>query len=822
MHLSDVKTGELCVITKVLGHGGFRKRILEIGFVRGKTVKVIKNAPMQDPIEYAILGYHVSLRRSEAMLIEVVPMSEKQDREAVSFRGTFKDNEATQTIIQEKTKTINVALVGNPNSGKTTLFNSASGAHEHVGNYAGVTVDLKTGVFRHKDYTIHITDLPGTYSISGYTPEELYVQQHLMDSMPDVVVNVADASNLDRNLFLTTQLIDADIRVVIALNMYDELEESGAKLAYSDLSKMIGIPIVPVVAKRGQGIRALFDSVIAVFEDNDPVVRHVHINYGEDLEQGIRHIQSELRKNEELKNRFSTRFFAIKLLENENAVMQWIQELPNAAAICETAETEVRKLEKKYDEHIDTILTDAKYGFITGALEETLTRGKQEKQKLSTAIDTIITHKYLGIPILLLFLWIMFQSTFSLGEYPMAWIEKGIGWLSDVCRTAVPAGSLRDLLTDGLLGGIGGVLVFLPNILILFFFISVMEDSGYMARAAFIMDKLMHKIGLHGKSFIPLLMGFGCNVPAVMATRTLGSRKDRLLTMLITPFMSCSARLPVYILFIGIYFPHNQGVVLLSIYLVGIVLAALSAILLKKTVFSKDEAPFVMELPPYRVPTIKTTSRHMWGKAVQYIQKMGKVILSASLLIWVLNYYPRHPELQEPFDVRITQVEVDPQLPDEAKSAQISALQIQKKSELQTASYLGQLGKWIEPAMQPLGFDWKMSVSILTGLAAKEVVISSMGILYQAGDAVDENSTPLKERIQQQSYTSGEKAGTKVITPLVAYSFMIFILVYFPCIAVIAAIRKEGGWKWAAFSITFNTLLAWFLSFLVYQIGSLF
>jgi ferrous iron transport protein B len=816
-----VKTGALCVVTKVLGHGGFRKRIIEIGFVKGKTVKVVKNAPLQDPIEYAILGYHVSLRRSEARLVEVIPVQEA-GAEIAAFNGTFTDNEMTQTIIQEKSKTINVALVGNPNSGKTTLFNTASGAHERVGNYAGVTVDLKTGLFKHKDYTINITDLPGTYSISGYTPEELYVQQHLLDAMPDVVVNVLDASNLDRNLFLTTQLIDADIRVVVALNMYDELEDSGAVFAHSDLSKMIGVPMVPVVAKKGRGIRELFDEVIAVFEDNDPVVRHVHINYGEDLEHAIRQIQHELRKNEELKNRFSTRFLSIKLLENEKAVQRWINVLPNAAGISAVADTEVRKLEKKYDEPIDAVLADAKYSFIAGALEETLTRGKQEKQKLSTAIDTIITHKYLGIPILCLFLWVMFQSTFTLGEYPMAWLEQGIARLSEVCRSAFPAGSVRDLLLDGVLGGIGGVLVFLPNILILFFFISLMEDSGYMARAAFIMDKLMHKIGLHGKSFIPLLMGFGCNVPAVMATRTLESRKDRLLTMLITPFMSCSARLPVYVLLIGIFFPSHKGLVMLSIYFIGILLAALSAILLKETVFSKEEAPFVMELPPYRVPTVKNTMRHMWNKAVQYLRKMGQVILGASILIWVLNYYPRNMELQQQYDTRMAQLSADEHLTEAEKQTQTDRLELEKQADLQAASCLGQLGKFIEPAVQPLGFDWKMGVSILTGMAAKEIVVSSMGILYQAGENADEDSPGLREKIQQQEYLSGTKAGDKVFTPLTAYSFMIFVLIYFPCIAVIAAIRKEGGWKWALFSMGYNTGVAWLLSFLIYQIGMLF
>ncbi len=783
LYLSDLETGDRCMITRVLGYGGFRKRIMEIGFVRNKVVTVIKNAPMQDPIEYEIMGYHVSLRRSEAAMVEVVRLSAGEQAGAVDAPGLIVDE--TARALHEESKTINVALVGNPNCGKTTLFNAASGARERVGNYAGVTVDIKTATLKHRDYTINITDLPGTYSITGYTPEEMCVQEHLLNAFPDVVINVVDASNLQRNLFLTTQLLDANISVVIALNMYDELEKSGADFAYTDLSKMIGMPIVPTVAKRERGLDDLFDKVIAVFENDEPLVRHVHINYGEDIEAAIAVLQPELRKNAEL-DRYSSRFLAIHLLENEKNISRFLGGLPNEAAILQLVEQQGRKLRHKSGETVETLLADAKYGFITGALEETYVHGKNDQQKISTAIDTIITHKYLGIPVLVFFLWVMFQTTFSLGSYPMHWLEAGVGWVAGLFNQLLPGGTLRDLLVDGLIGGIGGVLVFLPNILILFFFISLMEDSGYMARAAFIMDKVMHKIGLHGKSFIPLLMGFGCNVPAVMATRTLESRKDRLLTMLITPFMSCSARLPVYVLFIGAFFPKNQGLVLFSIYMIGILLAVGSALLLKKTVFRAEEAPFVMELPPYRMPTLKNTTRHMWSKGVQYLKKMANVILIASLVIWALSYYPKHKTTQE-------------------------------------GSYLGQIGKLIEPAMQPLGFDWKMGVSILSGLGAKEIVVSSMGILYHADFEVEDgNSASLKEKLQQQTYVSGPHTGEKVFSPLVAYSFMIFILVYFPCVAVIAAIRKEGGWKFAIFSMTYNTLLAWVLSFLVYQVGSLF
>jgi len=819
IRLSELKTGESCVIIRIHGSGRFRKRILEIGFVKGKVVKVIKNAPLQDPIEYQILGYHISLRRSESELIEVVPIVEASENTESEFNGTFAKE--TERTITEKSKTITIALVGNPNSGKTSLFNFASGSHERVGNYAGVTVDIKTAVMRHKGYIINITDLPGTYSIAGYTPEEKCVQQHLMNASPDMIVNVVDASNLNRNLFLTTQLIDMNTQVLVALNMYDELQDSGAKFAYHDLSKMIGIPIVPTVAKTGKGLSDLLDKIIDVFENSDPVVRHVHINYGEDIETAITQIQPELRLNDALCNRYSSRYLAIRLLENDLSVREIIEQQSNAVNILKVTEQQIERLKKKYNDTVETIMADAKYGFIAGALSETYVPGESEKQRLSTAIDTVITNKYLGIPILLFFLWLMFQTTFSLGQYPMDWIESGIAWLSGMVNNLMPEGALRSLLVDGVIGGIGGVAVFLPNILILFAFISLMEDSGYMARAAFIMDRLMHKIGLHGKSFIPLLMGFGCNVPAVMATRTLESRKDRLLTMLITPFMSCSARLAVFALFISAFFQRNQGLILFSVYMVGVAVAVISAILLKKTVFAKEEAPFVMELPPYRMPTVKNTSLHIWYKAREYIYKMGTIILFASILIWALNYFPHDSKMQAEYEARVVQVENNNQLTDDEKQLQIIELQVEEASIRQENSYIGQMGRFVEPIVRPLGFDWKMGVSIITGFAAKEVVVSSMGVLYHAEIGADENSTGLQERLQQQTYTNGSHAGEKVFSPLVAYSFMVFILLYFPCVAVLVAIRREGGWKWAVFSAFYNTAFAWLLSFLIYQIGSL-
>ena len=800
--LSELHNSEVGVIARVYGHGSLRKRITEMGFVKGKTVKVVRNAPLRDPVEYEIMGYHIALRRSEAALVEVSTstgaaprcgpasagtealecgQSERPDRLQQGGPGVV----GTATGGGAKDNVINVALVGNPNSGKTSLFNVVSGSHEHVGNYAGVTVDTKMAPVHHKGNRLDLFDLPGTYSVTEYTPEELYVRTHLLERMPDVVVNVVDASNLERNLFLTTQLIDMDMKVVIALNMYDELVGSGARLDYAALGRLLGIPIVPTVASRGRGVEALLDKVVDVYEDKDPTVRHIHINYGPDTERSIGVLQDLIWLNSDIVARYSSRYLAIKLLEGDHATLEMISGAPNARRIAETAATEAAKLEKLYGEKAETVIADAKYGFIAGALAETFREGKRagEQGRRASQIDKVLTHRIFGIPIFLALLWLMFQTTFSLGAIPAGWIERGVAWLGNVVCGAMASGPLRDMLCDGVIRGVGGVLMFLPNILILFFFISIMEDTGYMARAAFIMDKLMHRIGLHGKSFIPLLMGFGCNVPAVMATRTLESRKDRVLTMLIIPFMSCSARMPVYVLLISAFFVRWQGAVMLSIYLAGIVMAVFSSLALKKIFFRKTEAPFVMELPPYRFPTSRSVVRHMWGKGVQYLRKMGTVILVASVLIWALGYFPRRAVEQGG----------------------------------RAGSYIGQLGRAVEPAIRPLGFDWQIGVSLLSGMAAKEIIVSSMAVLSNPQG----NGGSLADHLKAQKYVSGPRVGQAVYSPLVAYALMIFILLYFPCFATIAAIRKEAGGRWALFTVAYTTLVAWVAAFAVFQIGSL-
>ena len=822
MRLSELRTGEKGIIVKVMGRGAFRKRIIEMGFIRGKEVEVVKNAPLKDPIQYRILGYDVSLRRSDAQLIDVVSAAEyAEEQKAAGDRPIdqyiLPSDEELRNIALKKGKIINVALVGNPNCGKTSLFNFASGAHEHVGNYSGVTVDAKEGTFHHKGYTFKIVDLPGTYSLSAYSPEELYVRKHLNEEQPDVVINVVDASNLERNLYLTCQLIDMDERMVIALNMYDELERQGNKFDYESLSRMLGIPMIPTVSRTGFGIEALFDRVIQVYEEADPILRHIHINYGDILEKGIKNINATLKKVADIPTSISKRYLSIKLLERDKEVETEIKNFPQAESILQERDRNTTQIEELLKQDCETAFTDARYGFIDGALRETFQRNKIREVTSTQLIDTFVTHKILGFPIFILFMWIMFEVTFRVGEYPMGWIEWLVGVIGDFMRNTMSDGPLKDLLVDGIIGGVGGVIVFLPNILILYAFISFMEDSGYMARAAFIMDKLMHKMGLHGKSFIPLVMGFGCNVPAIMASRTIESRNSRMITMLILPLMSCSARLPIYVLLSGAFFPKQAGSVLLMLYLAGIFLAIIMARVFKRFLFKEEDVPFVMELPPYRMPTGKSIMLHMWEKAKQYLHKMGGVILVASIIIWFLSYFPLHSPEEAEIDRQIAQVEQVGELSSEQQET-LSLLEHHKATVHQKNSYIGMIGEALQPILSPLGFDWKMSVSLMTGMAAKEVVVSTLSVLY-VGEADDEGSPQLDKMMKEDTYDD----GTPVFTPLVALSFMLFVLIYFPCVATVSAIVHESGsWKWGLFVIGYTCLLAWAVSFVVFQAGSLF
>ncbi len=795
MRLSDLQTGDKAVVVKVLGYGAFRKRIIEMGFVRGQSVSVEMNAPLKDPIKYKIMGYEISLRRSEASLVEVIIPEEAETRfiEATAPAVTINEDERIQQALSQRSKTINVALVGNPNCGKTSLFNVASGAHEHVGNYSGVTVDAKEGTFEYKGYHFNIYDLPGTYSLSAYTPEELYVRRFLKEETPDVVVNVVVASNLERNIYLTTELIDMDYRMVIALNMYDELEREGGKIDYQHLGNMIGVPIVPTVSRTGRGVSRLFDTLIDVYEGRHDAVRHVHVNLGSVIEQGITPLKNLLKSDPTCNREFSPRYLAIKALEGDKEIQQILRHSSSYEKLMQQRAEEVKKIEETLQEDIESAIANEKYGFISGALAETYVPGNKEETKTTHIIDSFVTNKLFGFPIFIFLMWLMFEATFTLGAYPMEWIESGVAWLSQMLSTYMTPGPLKDLLIDGILGGVGGVIVFLPNILILYLFISFMEDSGYMARAAFIMDKLMHKMGVHGKSFIPLVMGFGCNVPAIMATRTIESRSSRLITILINPFISCSARIPIYILLVGAFFPHHSSLIFIGLYLLGIVVAVITARLMRRFLFKVDETPFVMELPPYRMPTAKATLRHMWSKAEQYLRKMGGVILVASVIVWFLSYYPR---------------------PADAYDRELTA---QEQMEQQSNSFLGRIGQAVTPVVDPLGFNWKVTTSLLAGTAAKELVVSTLGVLYSEGSSDDTAS--LSKKISQPNPATGEPD----FTPVVALSFMVFVLLYFPCIASITAVSKEaGGWKWGAFTVIYNTAVAWLVAFVVYQIGMLF
>ncbi len=882
MTLNDLQIGESAVIKQIHGSGAFRKRITEMGFVKGQPVTVVKAAPFKGPVEYRIMSGTVSLRRTEAMLIDVSIAVAEKDLELSPFEPIYRESANGSGAARPKKK-ITVALLGNPNCGKTTLYNRLSRSNERVANYSGVTVGIKETTVSFKGYEISFTDLPGTYSLSAYSEDEVIVREFLNNARPDVVVNVVDAGNPERHMYLTTQLIDMGIEVIMALNMYDDLKARGDQLNITKLGRLIGIPIVPTIGRHGKGVYRLLNRIVKVYEDREPVIRHIHINYGKELEQSIDRIEAELEKfSEELQGQH-LRYYAVRLLERDDYCLHKLARFKDFEDTRPVISEEINRLDSLFREDTETLISNRRYAFIAGALKETYKKGTRDRALSRTQrIDRVLTHKYFGFLIFMLILFGMFHATFSLGQYPMNWIEAGVDWLGGTLTKLVPPGMVRDFLVDGVIGGVGGVIVFLPNILILFFIISLMEDTGYMARTAFIMDRVMHIFGLHGKSFIPLIMGFGCNVPAIMATRMLENKRDRILTMMIIPFMSCSARLPVYILVAGAVFPGQAGNVIFLMYLIGILFSIVMAMIFKTTLFRKSEAPFVMELPPYRAPGLRMVLKHMWLKGALYLKKMGGVILVASIIIWALGYFPRNVEMSRDYDQLIAREKAEMEMlsaagltdlpasgqkssgtadvqedetatkkessqhglkddttaPEPApgqesdadqatvellqqKQEEILALQTARANEQQAGSFIGMLGHAIEPVIKPLGFDWKMGVSLLAGFAAKEVVVSTMGVLYQVSES-EENTVSLQEKLRNQVYTEGERKGQKVYNPLSGFSFLIFVLLYLPCVSVIVTVgRESGSWKWSAFVVFYTTFLAWFASFCVYQIGSL-
>jgi ferrous iron transport protein B len=722
-------------------------------------------------------------------------------------------------------KTLTVALTGNPNVGKTALFNNLTGARQHVANWPGVTVEKKEGKARLDDYDITVIDLPGTYSLSPYSLEEIIARNFIVDEKPDVVINVVDASNLERNLFLSAQIIDLGAKMVFALNMVDTAASRGIQIDQQRLAELWGVPVVPTVANRNQGTRELLEAAIRTAEARDPVSRHIHIDYGPDVETILTRIEQVMAVDPSLADGHYPRWLATKLLEMDPDAMQRLERSHQKEAVMAQMEEGRRQLEKTWGEDAAVLVAERRYGFLGGTVREVQKEDLAKRVVLSEQVDKVLTHQLFGFPVFLFFIWLLFQMTFTLGELPKDWIQAGMGGLKYAFQVWLPAGWFRDLLTDGIIGGVGSVLVFLPQIMLLFLGISFLDDTGYMARVAFIMDRIMHALGLHGKSFIPMLMGFGCNVPAIMATRGLSSQRDRILTMMLIPLMSCSARLPVYVLFAGVFFPTRAGQVIFGLYLFGIVMSVLLGMVFNRFLLRGLEEPFVMELPPYRLPALRGIVVHMWDKVTIYLKRMGTVILAASVVIWFLGAYPKNPDLparfaQEKarvaagFDAQAAAVKDKPDLAsicrnlEQEKAAALAELGRRQQAAEMRQTYIGRLGAAVEPVMRPLGFDWRMSVSLITGFVAKEIVVSTLGVLYEAGEGASES-------LQQALKASGLSAAA-------ALAFMVFVLLYTPCLATVVTLwRESGALKWMLFSVSYQLILAWSSAWMVLHLGRL-
>ena len=707
-------------------------------------------------------------------------------------------------------KTLTIALAGNPNAGKTTIFNCITGTRQKVGNWPGVTVEKKEGRISKLGRDLKIVDLPGTYSLTPFSTEEIIARNYILDEAPDVVIDIIDASNLERSLYLATQIRELDCNVVFALNMADMAATRGIKIDGAKLSQLLDVPVVFTVGNKVQGIDNLLDIAIQAAEAqrNAPQMRKVR--YNQDIEKSIATLQSVLSGALGAGLPYHPRWTAIKLIENDTIIKERIAALSeHHDEIFADAERQRDKLRRHFNEDPEIITTDERYGFISGIIKEVVTTTSLQRVDISRNIDLVLTNRFLGMPIFFFFIWAMFQLTFSMGEYPQAWIEGGVNLLLSGLQYVVPEGLFKDLLLDGIIKGVGTVAVFLPNILILFFCIALFEDTGYMARAAFLMDKIMHLVGLHGKSFIPMLMGFGCNVPAIMASRTLESKTDRILTILITPFMSCSAKLPVYIVLAGAFFGARAGSVIFAVYLIGIALSIATGRLFRSTLFRGADAPFVMELPPYRVPMLKSLMIHMWDRSKIFIRRMGGVILIGSIVVWALANFPRDRHAELNYEAQKTAVQT--RYAQQPAAAAQALAELKRRSQADRADYslMGRLGRAMQPVFSPIGVDWRGSVALLSGFVAKEIVISTLGVLYAVSGL-------------QESQALGRELKSAGMTSLSAFSMMIFVLLYLPCLATVAAIRREtGSIKWMILSICYSTSVAWLLAFGVYQGGKI-
>lgn len=738
---------------------------------------------------------------------------------------------------------ITIALAGNPNAGKTTIYNALTGARQHIGNYPGVTVEKKESFITYNDRSIKVIDLPGTYSLTAYSVEEVVARNVIINEKPDVVVNIVDSSNLERNLYLSVQLMELRIPLVLVFNMKDMAQEMGIKIDVKKLSSLLGVTIVETIGSKGDGVKNILEAAVKAAESQE--INYPVITYDAIIERYISSIENLISKHSTGIENYNERWLAVKLLENDKDIMNIV---PSPIVWEEVKKADI-EIEKMLGDMPETAIAAARYGFISGACQETVTTTVEARHNLSDSIDSVLVNRVLGIPIFLGLMYLVFQLTFTLGDPFMGWIEQFFGWLGDKAGEIIHHDLLRSLVVDGIIGGVGGVIVFLPNIIFLFIAISLLEASGYMARVAFIMDKVMHKIGLHGKSFIPFLIGFGCSVPAIMATRTLDNYRDRIITMLVVPFMSCGARLPIYLLIIPAFFKTNNAFVLWSIYLIGIIIGMLIAKLLGATVLKGESAPFVMELPPYRVPTIKGVLTQMWERSWLYLKKAGTIILLISIVMWALTVFPKYPAekmaeftdkaavIEKDMNVKISELknlgwnygdnldilDTDKKFTDEEKSKILSLTETVEKYEDEISeinhsaleaeleySAAGRIGKALEPIIAPLGFDWKIGTALIGAFAAKEVFVAQMGIVYSVGEA-DESSDALRTKLQEN------------YTPLVGFSIMIFALLSAPCMATFAIVRRESNsWKWPFFQLAGMTLVAYFVTLIIYQVGKLF
>ena len=704
-----------------------------------------------------------------------------------------------------------VALAGNPNSGKTSLFNKLVGANQKVGNFPGVTVEKYEGTIEHRGYQIKVIDLPGTYSLTTYSPEEIVTREYIIYENPDVVVNVVDTTNLERNLYLTTQLIDIQANLIVALNMYDEVETQKTKIEIDQLEKLIGTHFIPTSATKGRGISDLLDHIVELYSGNISIKRN-KLSFSSLMEEFIERLTTILAADPELSEKYNPRWLAIKLLVNDKDVYKLVKDIPIWIKVNDLLTEALHITKKEFESDPELLLKEERHAFIRGAIKETVIYAPKKKKTTTEIIDSILINRITGIPLFMFFMWAIFQLTFTLGNTPMEWTQHFFDWFGSAVSAIITEPTSRSIIVDGIIAGVGGVVVFLPNIMILFFALSFLEGTGYMARAAFVIDKIMHKVGLHGKSFIPMVTGFGCSVPAFMATRTLKNRSDRITTLLIIPFMSCSAKFPVYVLIAGTFFSTAEaGNILFGIYLLGILIALITARLLKSAVFHDESEPFVMELPPYRMPSFRILVLQMWHKASLYLRKAGTIILAASILIWIASNYPISTQIAEKYE-RLKNIEIQSDKQGDQKEEIITKLELQESGEQLEHSFAGRFGKFIEPIVAPLGFDWKLGIALVSGIAAKEIVVSTMGTLYSLGN-IDENSHDLRNKLlANQNYNKA-----------VALSLMVFVLLYIPCFAASIVFHREAGkWKWTLFYGAYTMTVAWIMAFLTYNIAKYF